>query len=353
MFGHSAPPSSLRNSFSWAAHNGASDVLMTPQGTRSSSEEISSLPPLTSEEMSTQLQNGSFGGPTGLQPRHPPFSHSNAYNLPYEPRFGSGYFNSPVEAVATSNTNAPSEPSSGRPSTSSTVPEANSIDSEQGNSEDLRASALGRPLWGSYSVPTYPRTSMLPELQNTTLPPTHVLPPYTTSNYPCYFPPSLPTPTRNDIPPPAPGSDSYTMSTDSSFVKEEDNEEAYEESPRPQRRYTSSRSGGNSRAVSSPNGPDPLFERHRGTGRKKIDIKPIPTKLKRQITFSKRKTGLLKKVRELTTLTQTEALVILVSETGNPHTFATQKFVDMIRRNDCNQLNQFLEHEDTKRAKSK
>ena len=92
-------------------------------------------------------------------------------------------------------------------------------------------------------------------------------------------------------------------------------------------------------------------ERHKGSGRKKIDIKPIPYKLKRQITFSKRKTGLLKKVKELTTLTQTDALVILVSETGNPHSYATKRFQDMIRNADVKTLNSFLDLEE-KRAKS-
>lgn len=89
---------------------------------------------------------------------------------------------------------------------------------------------------------------------------------------------------------------------------------------------------------------------HRGSGRKKIDIKPIPYKLKRQITFSKRKTGLLKKVKELTTLTQTDALVILVSETGNPHSYATKRFQDMIRNADLKTLNSFLDMEE-KRSK--
>jgi len=89
-------------------------------------------------------------------------------------------------------------------------------------------------------------------------------------------------------------------------------------------------------------------DRHKGTGRKKIEIKPINYKLKRQITFSKRKTGLLKKVRELTTLTQTEALVILVSETGNPHSYATERFRKMIRESDTKTLNSFLDSEEKK-----
>jgi hypothetical protein len=108
---------------------------------------------------------------------------------------------------------------------------------------------------------------------------------------------------------------------------------------------------GGSQSLNFPSGVQiPPSDRHRGTGRKKIDIKPIPYKLKRQITFSKRKTGLLKKVKELTTLTQTEALVILVSETGNPHSYATKKFHDMIRNSDTKTLNTFLDTEE-KRSK--
>lgn len=362
LLGHMGQPGSGRNSLSWSTHNGSDNPLMTPHGTRSSSEDISSLPPLSAEEMAASSQNGSFSGPAGMMPlHHPPphpFSHQHPHNLPYEPRFGSGYFNSPADA-SQANPNAPSsEPSSGRPSTSSTAPDANSIDSEQASGDYHRSSTMGRPLWG-YGLPTYPRPSIpSADFPNTTLPSTALLPPYTTaSSYPYYFS-SLPPSNRIDNPASAPGPENLSSqgysSIDTSFVKDED-DEFYdeEESPRPQRRYTSSRSGGNSRTISSPSGSDSVYDRHRGTGRKKIEIKPITTKLKRQITFSKRKTGLLKKVRELTTLTQTEALVILVSETGNTHTFATPKFVEMIRGGDLSQMNQFLDNEDSKRTKSK
>lgn len=115
-----------------------------------------------------------------------------------------------------------------------------------------------------------------------------------------------------------------------------DDEEA---PPPPRRRGTPASAGGQQER-----------RQHRGTGRKRIEIKPIPIKLKRQITFSKRKTGLLKKVRELTTLTQTEALVILVSETGNPHSFATKSFQEMIRGNNIRKLVEFLDTEE-KRSK--
>merc|ERR1712000_752331 len=60
-------------------------------------------------------------------------------------------------------------------------------------------------------------------------------------------------------------------------------------------------------------------------GRRKIKIEFIPDKSRRQITFSKRKAGLMKKAYELTTLTGTQALLLVASETGHVYTFATPK----------------------------
>merc|ERR1712137_30357 len=60
-------------------------------------------------------------------------------------------------------------------------------------------------------------------------------------------------------------------------------------------------------------------------GRRKIKIEFIPNKSRRQITFSKRKAGLMKKAYELTTLTGTQALLLIASETGHVYTFATPK----------------------------
>jgi len=61
------------------------------------------------------------------------------------------------------------------------------------------------------------------------------------------------------------------------------------------------------------------------TGRRKISIEFIDDKPRRQITFSKRKAGLMKKAYELTTLTGTQALLLIASETGHVYTFATTK----------------------------
>jgi hypothetical protein len=68
-----------------------------------------------------------------------------------------------------------------------------------------------------------------------------------------------------------------------------------------------------------------------GSGRKRIDIEFIPTKLKRQVTFSKRKQGLMKKLWELTTLTGTEAVLVLVAETGSVYSMATKQFEPLVQ----------------------
>jgi hypothetical protein len=70
--------------------------------------------------------------------------------------------------------------------------------------------------------------------------------------------------------------------------------------------------------------------RLRAKGRRKIKIEFIPEKTRRQITFSKRKSGLMKKVYELTTLTGTQALLLLASETGHVYSFATPKLQSII-----------------------
>jgi hypothetical protein len=132
-----------------------------------------------------------------------------------------------------------------------------------------------------------------------------------------------------------------------------DDEEDSNSASRNRRGTRYRRSGGTrARIVDDGEGSGHLSRHHRGTGRKKIDIQLIPTKLKRQITFSKRKTGLLKKVRELTTLTGTEAFVVLVSETGNPHSFATKKFQELIRSNNMKELNSYLDAEEKRKSKS-
>merc|ERR1712083_1284510 len=65
-------------------------------------------------------------------------------------------------------------------------------------------------------------------------------------------------------------------------------------------------------------------------GRVKIKMEFIDNKLRRYTTFSKRKTGLMKKAYELATLTGTQVMILVASETGHVYTFATQKLQPMI-----------------------
>jgi len=65
-------------------------------------------------------------------------------------------------------------------------------------------------------------------------------------------------------------------------------------------------------------------------GRVKIKVEFIDNKLRRYTTFSKRKTGIMKKAYELSTLTGTQVMLLVASETGHVYTFATPKLQPMI-----------------------
>ncbi|CAH7686661.1 hypothetical protein PPACK8108_LOCUS21343 [Phakopsora pachyrhizi] len=71
-------------------------------------------------------------------------------------------------------------------------------------------------------------------------------------------------------------------------------------------------------------------ERKKNPGRRKIDIEFIKDKGKRHITFSKRKAGIMKKAYELATLTGTQLLLLVVSETGIVYTFTTHKLQPIV-----------------------
>jgi pheromone receptor transcription factor len=65
-------------------------------------------------------------------------------------------------------------------------------------------------------------------------------------------------------------------------------------------------------------------------GRRKIKIEYILDKSRRHITFSKRKAGIMKKAYELSTLTGTQVLLLVVSETGLVYTFTTAKLQPLV-----------------------
>ncbi|XP_021903019.1 agamous-like MADS-box protein AGL29 [Carica papaya] len=70
-------------------------------------------------------------------------------------------------------------------------------------------------------------------------------------------------------------------------------------------------------------------------GRRKIEMKVVKDSSSRQVTFSKRRTGLFKKANELVTLCGAEVVVVVFSPGGKPYSFGhpsvdtiTRRFLD-------------------------
>ncbi|WFD28161.1 transcription factor of the MADS box [Malassezia nana] len=72
-------------------------------------------------------------------------------------------------------------------------------------------------------------------------------------------------------------------------------------------------------------------EKDMKTGRRKIKIEYIDDDSRRHITFSKRKAGIMKKAYELATLTGTQVLLLVVSQTGLVYTFTTPKLEAVVK----------------------
>ena len=66
-------------------------------------------------------------------------------------------------------------------------------------------------------------------------------------------------------------------------------------------------------------------------GRGKIVIKRIEDSTSRQVTFSKRRNGLLKKARELSILCDAQVGVIVFSSTGKLYEYGSSKYVCVFR----------------------
>jgi len=65
-------------------------------------------------------------------------------------------------------------------------------------------------------------------------------------------------------------------------------------------------------------------------GRGKIEIKKIENLNSRQVTFSKRRSGLLKKAKELSVLCDAEVAVIIFSSTGKLYEFSNTRYVRVL-----------------------
>lgn len=67
-------------------------------------------------------------------------------------------------------------------------------------------------------------------------------------------------------------------------------------------------------------------------GRQKIEIKRIEKEDTRQVTFSKRKSSLIKKANELTTLCGAETALLIFSPGGKPYSFGGPSFESVTDR---------------------
>ena len=91
------------------------------------------------------------------------------------------------------------------------------------------------------------------------------------------------------------------------------------------------------RAARGPRSPPPrkplsLRVAARAVGRKKVDIRPIPEGRKRQVTFMKRKTGLLKKAMELSILCQCDMAVVIFNHNGKLYDYGSTDIHKTVRR---------------------
>ncbi|KAG5988466.1 hypothetical protein E4U43_003822 [Claviceps pusilla] len=97
-------------------------------------------------------------------------------------------------------------------------------------------------------------------------------------------------------------------------------------------------SRGTKRQRSSVGDDDDDDEEKGSRERRKIEIKFISDKSRRHITFSKRKAGIMKKAYELSVLTGTQVLLLVVSETGLVYTFTTPKLQPLVTKSEGKNL---------------
>ncbi|KAK6152591.1 hypothetical protein DH2020_012230 [Rehmannia glutinosa] len=58
-------------------------------------------------------------------------------------------------------------------------------------------------------------------------------------------------------------------------------------------------------------------------GRRKVELKQIENKISRQVTFSKRRSGLMKKANEISVLCDAEVALIVFSSKGKLYEYST------------------------------
>ncbi|KAJ2008087.1 transcription factor of the MADS box [Coemansia thaxteri] len=128
------------------------------------------------------------------------------------------------------------------------------------------------------------------------------------------------------------GSDSRTQTPPQKRPREGDDSDAGESESLPRNAAASATN------VSGDGMGDNEVVSDKRAGRRKIKIEFIEDKSRRHITFSKRKAGIMKKAYELSTLTGTQVLLLVVSETGLVYTFTTPKLQQMVTQSEGKNL---------------
>ncbi|RVX14087.1 Agamous-like MADS-box protein AGL8 [Vitis vinifera] len=64
-------------------------------------------------------------------------------------------------------------------------------------------------------------------------------------------------------------------------------------------------------------------------GRGRVQLKRIENKVNRQVTFSKRRSGLLKKAHEISVLCDAEVALIVFSTKGKLYEYSTDSWLDL------------------------
>ncbi|KAJ2412290.1 transcription factor of the MADS box [Coemansia sp. RSA 2530] len=124
------------------------------------------------------------------------------------------------------------------------------------------------------------------------------------------------------------GSDSRTQTPPLKRLREGDDSDAGESETGP--RNGNRNGGGDADGEGNGGAPADDSPADKRAGRRKIKIEFIEDKSRRHITFSKRKAGIMKKAYELSTLTGTQVLLLVVSETGLVYTFTTPKLQPIV-----------------------
>ncbi|KAJ1648969.1 transcription factor of the MADS box, partial [Coemansia sp. RSA 25] len=132
------------------------------------------------------------------------------------------------------------------------------------------------------------------------------------------------------------GSDSRTQTPPLKRLREGDDSDAGESEAYPRNGNINGHGDGDGDGISGALGDDSPNDKR--AGRRKIKIEFIEDKSRRHITFSKRKAGIMKKAYELSTLTGTQVLLLVVSETGLVYTFTTPKLQPIVTQCDGKNL---------------